>query len=201
MSESNSVFIEGFGIGGYRNFLELQKIGPCERVNILIGKNNTGKTNVLKFICRHYSKLYTTIKSYSGRGTPKNIEFGNLPADDLPQGHGDLPLQIAFCIKKDGAAIKSLDKRVTSFQDAERNRYDIYSLFEVGGLSEHDSLWIAYAQEKKPRFNVKCDGYLAAIRNDIQQENILPQGFWSLLSRKMLSIGVARFDDAVTQPL
>lgn len=50
--------ILGFGISGYRSFgSALQRVGPCRKINLIIGQNNSGKSNILKFIHDHYPKL------------------------------------------------------------------------------------------------------------------------------------------------
>lgn len=51
----NCVLIPGFSLAGYRSFgTELQRIGPCARVNLIIGQNNSGKSNLLRFIGQYY---------------------------------------------------------------------------------------------------------------------------------------------------
>jgi predicted ATPase len=51
-------FILGFGLAGYRSFgPQLQRIGPCRKINLLIGQNNSGKSNILRFIHDHYRKI------------------------------------------------------------------------------------------------------------------------------------------------
>ena len=58
------MLIDGIGLAGYRSFgADLQKIGPLGKVNLLIGKNNSGKSNVLRFMSSHYSELHTTLGS------------------------------------------------------------------------------------------------------------------------------------------
>ncbi len=52
------MFIDGIGISSYRSFGdELQLIGPCGKVNVLIGQNNSGKSNVLRFLTTYYRRL------------------------------------------------------------------------------------------------------------------------------------------------
>jgi predicted ATP-dependent endonuclease of OLD family len=51
-------FIDGIAISNYRSFgSEIQKIGPFSKVNIFIGKNNSGKSNILRFLLQEYSAL------------------------------------------------------------------------------------------------------------------------------------------------
>jgi hypothetical protein len=50
--------IDGFGISEYRSFgKEIQFLGPLTKTNLVIGQNNCGKSNVLRFIQDHLSKL------------------------------------------------------------------------------------------------------------------------------------------------
>ncbi|MFI4911779.1 MAG: ATP-dependent nuclease [Sedimentisphaeraceae bacterium JB056] len=52
------MFIDGVGISGYRSFgKNIQRIGPFKKVNFLIGKNNSGKSNILSFIREQYPKI------------------------------------------------------------------------------------------------------------------------------------------------
>ena len=60
------MLIEGFGIAGYRSFgPELQKISPCAKVNLLVGQNNSGKSNVLLFLKSHFKKAVEAITSHT----------------------------------------------------------------------------------------------------------------------------------------
>lgn len=43
-------FLEGFGIGGYRSFGDQQLLGPLAKINLIAGQNNSGKSNILRFI-------------------------------------------------------------------------------------------------------------------------------------------------------
>ena len=45
--------IDGFSISGYRSFGPGQiRIGDLSRLNVFIGKNNCGKSNILRFLKR-----------------------------------------------------------------------------------------------------------------------------------------------------
>ncbi|MFV2145613.1 AAA family ATPase [Isoptericola sp. G70] len=42
--------LKGFGVAGYRSFgSEMQYVGPLNKVNLIVGQNNAGKSNVLRF--------------------------------------------------------------------------------------------------------------------------------------------------------
>lgn len=52
------MFIDGIGISGYRSFgPEVQRIGPFKKINLIIGQNNSGKSNVLRFLKDHYPNI------------------------------------------------------------------------------------------------------------------------------------------------
>lgn len=44
--------LRGFAVGGYRSFGPIQYIGPLDKVNLFIGPNNSGKSNILNFTVR-----------------------------------------------------------------------------------------------------------------------------------------------------
>lgn len=59
--DSNSIL--GFGFAGYRSFgPQLQRIGPCRKINLIIGQNNSGKSNILRFIHDYYRKIPDLIR-------------------------------------------------------------------------------------------------------------------------------------------
>lgn len=50
------MFIDGFGIAGFRSFgPELVKIPDLDKVNVFIGKNNSGKSNILAFVEKFFA--------------------------------------------------------------------------------------------------------------------------------------------------
>ncbi len=49
--------LEGFGISQYRSFGDIQ-LFPCLcKINLIIGQNNSGKSNVLRWLNDHYAKI------------------------------------------------------------------------------------------------------------------------------------------------
>jgi len=94
--------IYGFGIGGYRSFSGAPQImGPFKKVNIFIGENNSGKSNILRFIRDVYQPVAARngrVKPLSGSDVPQGGQTTNilpimLPATDehLKQIRPDLP--------------------------------------------------------------------------------------------------------------
>ncbi len=61
------MFIDGFGIAGFRSFgPELVKIPDLEKVNVFIGKNNSGKSNILLFVEKFFGAKNTNMKGIFG---------------------------------------------------------------------------------------------------------------------------------------
>lgn len=66
------MLLKGFGFSGYRSFgNELTKIAPLRKVNLIIGKNNIGKSNIINFLNEQYS--YFVFKARNKR------QFGKKP--------------------------------------------------------------------------------------------------------------------------
>lgn len=58
----NNVIIKNFGLANFRSFgPDLQMFGPFENVNLFIGPNNSGKSNVLRFIADFLSNACKAI--------------------------------------------------------------------------------------------------------------------------------------------
>ena len=49
MVEMN-IYIKGFGIQGYKSFGDTQYIYPLSKINLFVGQNNSGKSNILRFV-------------------------------------------------------------------------------------------------------------------------------------------------------
>ncbi|MHC5053997.1 MAG: AAA family ATPase [Planctomycetota bacterium] len=55
--------IDGFGFSQYRSFGNtLQRIGPLGNINFLVGQNNAGKSNVIRFVQNNYKHLVEATK-------------------------------------------------------------------------------------------------------------------------------------------
>lgn len=79
------MFIDGFGIAEYRSFgPTVQRIGPLKKINLFIGQNNRGKSNILRFLKQHYATALkceelnlTAVDLHNGQKPVKRItEFG-----------------------------------------------------------------------------------------------------------------------------
>lgn len=59
MSEiQNSIILKSLAIGGYKSFREVQRFERFAKINLFIGQNNCGKSNVLRFIHYIYPQIF-----------------------------------------------------------------------------------------------------------------------------------------------
>jgi len=66
------VLLKGFGFSGYRSIGdELVKIGPLKKVNLIIGQNNVGKSNIVNFLNYQYAYFFRKAKNQKVFGSNK----------------------------------------------------------------------------------------------------------------------------------
>lgn len=57
----NDYYIKSLSLAGYRSFgAEIQRFKKFSKINLFIGQNNCGKSNILKFIHEKYPRLSTS---------------------------------------------------------------------------------------------------------------------------------------------
>jgi len=91
------VLLNGFGFSGYRSIGEkLVKIGPLKKVNLIIGQNNVGKSNVINFLNDQYSYFVGKAKNQQNYGrNQQEIPFKDVDhhiSNDRPQHRISFPL-------------------------------------------------------------------------------------------------------------
>src|SRR5436309_7469027 len=98
------MFIEGIGISNFRSFgRETQYMGPFEKINLFVGQNNSGKSNILSFLTRHYSKL---VEACQGRSS--SYTFDAIDKHIAAQDEG---LRIAFGMRIGGKMYEEILRR------------------------------------------------------------------------------------------
>ena len=81
-----SVFLHGFRINGYRSLSSDSYIGPFSKLNLFVGINNSGKSNILQFIRIHLSRFIESALNKRG-----NAE---LTGDDKTRGSSGLTFSL-----------------------------------------------------------------------------------------------------------
>jgi AAA ATPase domain len=104
---AQNIFIDGIGISNYRSFgPEIQKIGPFEKINLFIGQNNSGKSNILLFLHRHYrNAAAATLSNQNSTLQNSTLTFEELDKH-LGQDFGER--NIAFGLRIEGEQYTSL---------------------------------------------------------------------------------------------
>ena len=110
-------------MSGYRSFGDdVQRIGPFGKINLFIGKNNSGKSNIIKFIHEHYSPILT---SRSGWHEIDNnnyrYDFNNIDYYKLKNFKA---IRIEFGFRLEGKWHKQLIERLKIDDKPNVNPYD-----------------------------------------------------------------------------
>lgn len=137
------MLLKGFGFSGYRSFGDkLTKISPLRKVNLIIGKNNIGKSNIINFLNNQYS--YFVSKALNQRqptGVKQEIPFKDI---DKHLSNSRADYRIAFPIFKN-----EIDEYINS-KIPEGNQSRIYRALAKKLLSEKQftdekgDIWFTY---------------------------------------------------------
>ena len=74
----DDLLVRGFAVGGYRSFSEVQYLGPFRKITVLAGRNNSGKSNVLRFLRDHYNETVAQLTGLNQKS------FGWADGEDRP---------------------------------------------------------------------------------------------------------------------
>ncbi|MBQ4665336.1 AAA family ATPase [Aeromonas hydrophila] len=91
------MLLKGFGFSGYRSIGDkLIKIGPLKKVNLIIGKNNVGKSNIVNFLNDQYSNFVAKAKNQQNyERNRKEVHFKSIDhhiSDEKAQYRISFPL-------------------------------------------------------------------------------------------------------------
>lgn len=126
--------LKGFGIGGYRSFgPDVQYLGPFEKINVLVGRNNVGKSNILRVL-----KLLESFQTDENKFRP--------PADlDTHQGLRPANFTWAFPIFHDENSMKKIMSSLVSDVNLQhRIFWLVKEILNELSNREDTSTWIEY---------------------------------------------------------
>lgn len=121
--------IHGISLSNYRGIGRKQKIGPFSRLNIFIGKNNSGKSCLLSFIEKYYSQILKE----ANRIPPKNLSIDNLDLHLGTQLH-----QFNFGI---GVHPKDININLYNKYEEHKTIANIKNIIQT--LSDEEILWLS----------------------------------------------------------
>ncbi|MCU5784850.1 hypothetical protein MA04_04150 [Alcanivorax balearicus MACL04] len=141
--------LKGFGFSGYRSFgSEAAKIAPLKKINFIIGKNNSGKSNVLSFLNNRYVDFLASAKNQiRSPSEKKGIESLDVPIFErdlttkifFPVFKSDQDEYIDSLIKNKSAGLKPLLAKIFSFLSDDKG--DVWFSYSAtkskDGLSLH----------------------------------------------------------------
>ena len=150
-------FIKGFGVGGFRSFGEpAARIGPLGEIAFVVGPNDSGKSNVIRFL----RKLPQVLKTLSARDGQRDSPVGELDAHEPPC---KAELQILASVEDLVAAARITEE---SLEGVLRELLE-QDVFEFD--NEHATCWIS----------LQADGWQGPWRlPEVQQEAIESFSGW-----------------------
>ena len=91
------MLLNGFGFSGYRSIGDkLIKVGPLKKVNLIIGQNNVGKSNIINFLNDQYSYFVGKAKNQQSFGrSQQEVPFKDIDhhiSNDRAQHRISFPL-------------------------------------------------------------------------------------------------------------
>jgi hypothetical protein len=139
------MFIDGFGIAEYRSFgPDVQRIGPLKKINLFIGQNNCGKSNILLFLKQHYE-------------TALRCEALKLSQGDRHIGQSSGKQIVEFGLRFDGDNYKVLMKRLQDRHALNAGMLDrIGKILRSKTLSQgSETAWFRYEGTGKEALSTK----------------------------------------------
>jgi hypothetical protein len=170
--------IEGFGISGYKSFgKQLQKIGPLGKINLFIGQNNSGKSNILSFLQNHYPSLV-------GSGSEKKgMSWGEL---DRHIGQDSGPLKMAVGLTVEGGKYKKIIEKCEKAlkRDMSYMQY-INRIFQSSVLSDDKGMvWFNYSSISSKQPLILDEGMLSRIKLEGLLKDAQWEAIWNILTGK-----------------
>lgn len=167
--------MDGLGIASYRSFgPELQTFGPLTKVTVLAGANNSGKSNVLRYLTAHLGPVVASIL----QNRPVESQFDAL--HDPHHGRPGELARIAIGMPAGGDNASALmDARVDEVPEQRRAqaRGLIESVYSLPQLTDGDLAWFVYVS---PTLNGKYDLDPVTLEA-IQEGNALDESKWHRL--------------------
>ena len=140
--DGEMTFIDGIALSGYRSFgPDIQKIGPMSKVTLLVGQNNSGKSNLLRFLHRHYQDVCNAIVQ------ERSKDLGFEPQLDRHMGEGNGTVRFGLAISRDSSRYDAIKDTVEEGRLGKTRAHEIIdTIFASSPIgSEDDPLsWFYY---------------------------------------------------------
>ncbi len=185
-----SVLIEGIALSGYRCFWgEPQRLGPLSKINILIGQNNSGKSNVLRFLKRHYGSALGEAHSSSGA-----LEIREL---DWPLGDSSRVFTVGFGLPVGSERHTHLLEKLSGrFKNEKLVRFVDAVIRSLPLTHGSPVCWFDF--ERRQGGQLAPSGSLV---DSLLAEDSLPQGSWHVVCSRLTNQAGGEVKQSVTQTL
>lgn len=163
-------FLEGIGIGGYRSFgPETQRLGPFSKLNLLAGRNNSGKSNILIFLTSHFSGAMASAKGQAGK----------LNLTDIDRHIGDqtdkFRFEIAFSLR--GPIHERLQQQLSAKLEREDQRGLVDKILLSKSISHGtESAWFPYEASRESELGAR-----KSLVDELISEGVLDEGQWQII--------------------
>lgn len=165
------MLLNGFGFSGYRSFgNELVKIAPLKKINLIIGQNNVGKSNIINFLDCQYKYFYERVK---GNGRPlSEREKSFTEIDKHISNDVDIRHRIAFPILKKDLDIYLNEKFPNGGHSIDYARKLLTSdIF----IDEDENIWFHYVSDNiNEKFSLE-------IKDNDEVKKLLTSHEWSII--------------------
>lgn len=172
------MFIDGFSFTGYRSFgYTSQRIAPLGKINFFIGKNNSGKSNVITWLKYSFPRFLE--KQRGGDA----LRYDYL---DKHQGAQDEKIKVELALRLGGSRHKALledigirlQNRVPNWEDL------IERILRSKTLSEGSELvWFPYREQPGGQIALDLEG----LTKGLADENPITRGDWQTLWANLFS--------------
>lgn len=164
-----NMFIDGIGICNYRSFgPEVQRIGPFGKINVMVGQNNSGKSNILLFLRDCYAAIFKREK----------MPFADF---DYHEGNKTSEQIVEVGLKVRSQNYEKIIARFDSSKEYPANWMDlIETVLRSQALTKRTKLaWFSYISEGP---NILLDTKLI---DELYAAQVMSSGQWENLSRAL----------------
>lgn len=173
------MLLNGFGFSGYRSIgNDLVKIAPLKKVNLIIGQNNVGKSNIINFLNDQYSYFVSKARGQQRAGRQEEIPFKDI---DRHISSNRAEHRIAFPIFHDEIDAYINEKLPDGNQVTVHRQIAKKLLTSAGMLDNSGNLWFIY----------KSGSHNGEFNLEVSIEDALPlleprewQLLWNALTRQ-----------------
>ncbi len=174
------MFIDGFGISYFRSFgSDIQKIGPFGKINIFIGQNNSGKSNILNFLRHHYNSIF--------EGVGKNKKLGWNPIDYNKNISSNSDIHFSIGMNVNGSQYKLIKDKIQRYSVKDTKDAALKLFSSLSDKATNEIIWFDFLYKdlseivlKESFINEVCTfltihewrGVTSAVTNSFDSNNI-----------------------------